>query len=295
MIQFLKRTSRASPRRENFLGCDTCLEGKSSQSPAASHFHRSSNTLDLVHSDLLGPISPPTQTGKNYILSFIDDYTRHNHVYLLSSKDQTPSCFAHYRALVKRQTGREIGKLKTDRGGEYSASEFPKFLLKSGIETKRGPAHWPQANLVAERFFRTLLGQTKTQLLQSGLPSFLWGKLAMYCSLQINCAPSKAINMKIPILEYQSLMVGNMHPFNFSQLHPLRCLAFAHIQNRAAKLEPTFKQVIFLGLECGSNAARLWDKTTSCVSVSRDVKYIEDNYPGTTPSSPPPWKSLCRL
>lgn len=274
VINFLKPTGRKHPKRSDFTGCTACLEGKSSQTPSTSPFHRSPHVLDVVHSDLLGPISPPTKAGKKYILSFIDDHTRHNHLYLLASKDETPRCFAHYKALIERQTGRSIKKLKTDRGGEYSSTAFLTFLLNEGIETERGPANRPQANSVAEPFFRTLLGQMRTQLVQSGLPLFLWGELAIYCGLQINCAPSAAINMRIPIKEYQSHMIGHVHPFG--------CLAFAHRQDRHSKLEPTSKRMIFLGLERGARADRLWYKSTGRVLVSGDVRHQEATFPAST-------------
>lgn len=281
VINFLKATDQKHPRLSDFTGCSDCYEGKSSQTPSTSSFHRSPHVLDLVHSDLLGHISPPTKGAKKYILSFIDDHTRHNHIYLLASKDETAKCFAHYKALVERQTGKSIKKLKTDRGGEYSSSTFLSFLLREGIETERGPANCPQANSVAERFFRTLLGRMRAQLVQSGLPTHLWGELAMYCSLQINCAPSTAINMKIPINEYQSLMIGHVHPFDFNWLHPFGCLAFAHRQDRKSKLDPTSKRMIFIGLGRGARADRLWDKSTGRVLVSGDVRYQETVFPAS--------------
>lgn len=206
VISLLKTIGRTPLSRSDFTGCEECMEGKSTQSSCTSSFHRSPNPLDLVHSDLLGPIYPPTRSGKKYILSFIDDHTRYNHVYLLASKDETIRCFTQYKSLIERQTGRKIGKLKSNRGGEYSSTEFLTMLQRDGIEIELGPAQPPQANSISEWFFRTLLGRMRTQMVQSGLPSFLWGELANYCSLQINCAPSKAIDMKIPILEYQSSM-----------------------------------------------------------------------------------------
>lgn len=173
--------------------------------------------------------------------------------------------------------------MKTNRRGEYSSAEFMQFLAKEGIETERGLAHRPQANSVSERFFQTLLGRMQTQLIQSGLPTFLWGELAMYCSLQINCAPSKAIDSKIPILEYQSCMIGHVHPFNFNQLRPFGCLVFAHHQNHPTKLEPTLRRMIFAGLEHSARADRLWNKSSNRILVSGDITHCEDVFPGAVP------------
>lgn len=217
---------------------------------------------------------------------------------MLSSKDETFSCFKSYKALVERQTGRRIGKLKSDRGGEYSSNAFIQFLDEAGIQIERGPAHRPPANSVSERFFRTIMGPICTQLLQSGLPSFLWGELAVYCSLQINCSPTRALHMHIPMLKYEKQVVGHLHPFDFSRLHPFGCQTFAHQQQRPSKLEPTSKRMIFVGLEQGARAARLWDPDTSRILVSGDILCREDVFPAriaakeTTSPTPPTHVSL---
>lgn len=142
----------------DFLECQSCICGKMIQSPSTSSFTRASNILDVVHTDLMGPISPPTPSGKKYILTFINDHSRNNRVYLLKSKDETYETFLHYKAWAEKRANCQIHKLKSDRGGEYSSNQFMKCLLESGIETERGPAHRPQANSVAEQFNRTLLG-----------------------------------------------------------------------------------------------------------------------------------------
>lgn len=75
VMQFLKTIGTPAPSQSQFLGCDGCLEGKSTQSPSTSSFHHSPHVLSIVHSDLLGSISPYSRTGKTYILSLINDHT----------------------------------------------------------------------------------------------------------------------------------------------------------------------------------------------------------------------------
>lgn len=228
--------------------------GKLPQSPSTSPFHRSSHILDVIHSDLMGPISPPTKSGAQYIMSFVDDHTRHNTCYLLKSKSEAYSKFKHYKALIEKQSGRSIVKLKTDRGGEYSSTEFLEYLQSEGIQTERGPAHRPMANAVAECFNRTMLGRIRSQLYQSGLPLSLWGELALYCSHQINYTPSKAINNLTPALLFQTLIPSHQHPFSSHRLKPFGCLAFAHDRHCTSKISPVAKRYIFVGIEPNANA-----------------------------------------
>ena len=57
--------------------CTTCLTGKQHRElvPRRSLW-RASKQLQLVHSDICGPIKPALNSDKRYILNFIDDLTR---------------------------------------------------------------------------------------------------------------------------------------------------------------------------------------------------------------------------
>lgn len=107
----------------------------------------------------------------------------------------------------------------------------------------------------------------------------------MYSSLQINCCPSKAISNQIPLLIFQSLRIGHVHPFDFKRLKPFGCLTFAHQQTRISKLTPTAKRMVFVGLEDNARAARLWDKSTGRILITGDAVYRENIFPGLITST----------
>ncbi|CAI5474950.1 unnamed protein product [Closterium sp. Yama58-4] len=57
--------------------CSACLEGKMARKPFPTCAKPlASNPLDLVHTDLCGPITPTSKGGARYILTFLDDATR---------------------------------------------------------------------------------------------------------------------------------------------------------------------------------------------------------------------------
>lgn len=56
----------------------------------------------MIHSDLIGPISPSTQSGARYILTFIDDHTRYNTIYLLRNKNNAFIKFQHYKEMIEK-------------------------------------------------------------------------------------------------------------------------------------------------------------------------------------------------
>lgn len=186
VLQYLKSIGLGGINLKDFLFCDACAMGKTTRASTTSSFHRSKMPLACVHSDLLRPIGPASRGGKKYIMTFIDDFTRYNFIYLLSAKSEAFKAFLHFQRWVESNTGFKILKLKSDKGGEYSSSEFLTHLHDLAIDIERGPANRPTANGVSERFNRTLLGRLRTQFEQSGLPLFLWGELVMYSGLQMN-------------------------------------------------------------------------------------------------------------
>lgn len=68
--------------------CTHCLAGK--QHKASFRYkapHRKQNVLDLVHSDVCGPMTTSTLGGARYFVTFIDDHSRKVWVYALKTKD----------------------------------------------------------------------------------------------------------------------------------------------------------------------------------------------------------------
>jgi len=56
--------------------CTTCLIGKQHrESIPKKSLWRVSQKLELVHTDICGPINPTSNSNKKYFLSFIDDFS----------------------------------------------------------------------------------------------------------------------------------------------------------------------------------------------------------------------------
>ena len=57
--------------------CESCLEGKMTKRPFKAKGRRATETLELVHSGVCGPMSGQASGGYRYFVSFIDDYSRY--------------------------------------------------------------------------------------------------------------------------------------------------------------------------------------------------------------------------
>ncbi len=94
---------------------------------------RASKLLELVHSDVCGPMKTTSRGGAQYFVTFIDDFSRKTHVYLLKAKGEVFDTFKAYKALVENQTIMKIKTLRSDNKGEFVSEKFDNFLDECGI------------------------------------------------------------------------------------------------------------------------------------------------------------------
>jgi transposase InsO family protein len=99
--------------------------------------------LELVHSKICGPITPHSNGGKSYVITFINYYSRKTWVYFLQEKSEAFVAFKCYKALVEKEVGNPIKVLRTDSGGEYSSREFVNFCENHGIKRQLTTAYTP--------------------------------------------------------------------------------------------------------------------------------------------------------
>ena len=64
-----------------------CLTGKMTCIPFRASTHRTKEPLELVHSDLCGPMQTQSLAGCRYFILLIDNFTKYTSIYLLKSKN----------------------------------------------------------------------------------------------------------------------------------------------------------------------------------------------------------------
>ena len=62
-----------------------------------------SEVLELIHTDIYGPFPTVTRNIHSYFISFIDDHSRYDYVYLIKEKVQTLDMFKSFKAEVELQ------------------------------------------------------------------------------------------------------------------------------------------------------------------------------------------------
>ena len=79
-----------------FSLCEHCLYGKQTQSPHKRESTQKCEPLELVHSDLCGPMPNVSMGGSKHFVTFIDDFSRKVWVYPLKKKDDVLSKFQNF-------------------------------------------------------------------------------------------------------------------------------------------------------------------------------------------------------
>lgn len=161
--------------------CESCLEGKLPRRPFPLVSNsRASRILDLIHTDVCGPISDVTPGGNRYLMTLIDDFSRYTVVCLLQKKSDVARCIKRYVAHVKTRFGRAPCVIRSDGGGEYVNDELRSFYEAEGIQAQYTAAYSPQQNGVAERKNRTLQEMATCMLLDANMPKKYWGEAVGY-------------------------------------------------------------------------------------------------------------------
>ncbi|KAL0403780.1 UNVERIFIED_CONTAM: Retrovirus-related Pol polyprotein from transposon TNT 1-94 [Sesamum radiatum] len=145
--------------------CEACLQGKQHKRPFPSGTSwRAKAVLELIHTDVCGPMRTPSHEQNRYFILFIDDYSRMTWVYFMREKSEVFKIFKKFKNLVEKQSGQRIKVLRSDRGKEYNNSEFDKFCEEEGIDHQTTVSYNPQQNGVSERKNRTVMEMARSML-----------------------------------------------------------------------------------------------------------------------------------
>jgi transposase InsO family protein len=251
--------------------CVDCLAGKQHRvSFQKNSTHRKPNVLDIVHSDVCGPMPTKSHGGARFFVTFIDDHSRKVWAYALKTKDQVLDMFKEFHVTVERETGKTLKCIRSDNGGEFRGP-FSQYCRSHGIRHERTVPKTPQHNGVAERMNRTIIERIRCMLSHAKLPKTFWGEALQTAVHLINMSPSVPLNGEVPNKHWSGKNVS------YGYLKVFGCKAFVHIpRDERSKLDSKAKECIFLGYGNEEFGYRLWDPVDKKIIRSRDVVFFED-------------------
>lgn len=255
--------------------CVVCKENKMTKQPSSQDDKPTLATeaLQRVHSDIQGPIGPPSREGHRYIINFVDEYSSMLFVYFLRSKDEATTAFKQFLSVTA-----PIGKVKelhTDNGGEYIGKDFQSILIDQGIKHTTTAPYSPYQNGKAERSWRSLMEMARCLLSEANLAKPLWPYAVRYAAYLRN----RSYQQRTTKTAYE--LFSNYKP-DMRKINTFGALCTYYDESYKHKLDPRGKQGIYLGVNTNSQSYYILTDTGQ-VLTSRNVsihtvdKQLTDN------------------
>lgn len=251
--------------------CSDCLVGKQPRKPMPKKSTwRAKGVLELIHSDICGPISPISNSGMRYILSFIDDYSRKVWVYFLNEKSEAFDQFKIFKKMVETETEKSIKGLRTDRRGEYISLEFSNYCKEQGIRRQLTTPYTPQHNGITERKNRTVMNMVRSMIANKKVPRAFWTEAVRWTFYVLNRCPTVAVKNITPQEAWSGIKPSVEH------FRVWGCIAHVHIPDqKRTKLDDKSTPCVLIGFSEESKGYRLYNPKTKRVITSRDVVFEE--------------------
>ena len=254
--------------------CEGCVEGKLAKKPFKSIGEiRSERKMQLIHSDVCGPMQTESISGAKYFVTFIDDYSRCCKVYFMKQKNEVLCKFKEFEKIFTNECGLNVSRLRTDNGGEYTSKEFQEYLKAQGIHHEMTVPHSPQQNGVAERKNRTLVEAARSMLSHAKLPKMFWAEAVATAAYIQNRLPTSVLKGETPYQRWCGKKPDVSHMKVFG------CIAYAHVPDEERrKLDKKAVKLRFVGYANNAKGYRLYDEEKRRILIRRDVVFDESNF-----------------
>ena len=71
--------------------CEICQKAKQTRKKFDNARTGARRPLEIIHTDLCGPVEPSTWDGNKYVITFLDDFTHYAMAFLIKTKDEVPN------------------------------------------------------------------------------------------------------------------------------------------------------------------------------------------------------------
>lgn len=256
----------------DFHDCDVCFRAKQTRETFSLSNARAIKPFELLHCDVWGPYRYQSTCGAYYFLTSVDDYSRAVWIFLMASKAEVNTLVQNFFNMVHTQFQGILQVFRSDNGTEFKPL-IPFFRAKGVIYQTSCP-YTPQQNGRVERKHRHILEVARALRFQASLPIQFWGECVLIAGYLINRTPSVLNNGKTPY----ELIYGK--PPSYDHLRVFGCLCYVYQRNglRDKFLDRSAK-CVFLGYSHNQKGWRVYDIERGCQYISRDVKFLEDQFP----------------
>lgn len=255
------------PRKQLAAMCDSCVAGKQTRQPFPMSRSTTTAPLELVHTDVCGPMPVPSLGNAKYFVTVVDDKSDYKEAITIASKSDAGPAVRDTIARWEAQTGQRMKRWRSDRGGEYMNKAMAKWTAERGAVHETTAPYTPEQNGKAERANRSILEKVGAIMTAAGCAKWLWAEAVSTVAHVLNRVP-RAGTMATPY----ELWCG-MRP-SVAHLRVFGCRAVVLTPAKLRrKLAPRGVAGTFIGYEAGCKAYRVL--VGKAIKISRNVVFDE--------------------
>ena len=244
--------------------CHVCIEGKFTQTRNRNATEKVNTPLELVNTDLTGPVTNESINDYRYMQSFTDVCTGAVFTYFLKAKSDAVQATEKFLADVAPYG--TVKCIRSDNGTEFTNREFQTLLRKNKIRHETSCPYSPHQNGIAEREGRTLFEMARCKLIDSNLPKSLWH----YAVQEAAYTRNRCFNKHLGTTPYTALTGKKC---DLAKMHKFGSECYAYQQDKG-KLDPRCQKGLFVGHDKGSPAFLVYYPSKGKVQKHRLVKFI---------------------
>lgn len=247
--------------------CEICAKAKMTRTPFKNNRTIAKFPLEIIHTDICGPIEIPTWDNKKYFITFLDEFTHFCVVYLITFKSEAFEKVKQFVLLAENHFRSKVKKIRCDNGKEYSNNNLIKWCDSKGIILDLTIPYTPQLNGKAERLNRLLMERTRALIFDGCVPNYLWGEALLTASFLINRSPTGGRDAT------PAEMWFNIKP-DVSNVKRFGSTAYYKINSGLRKLDERCNKGILVGYV--RNGYKIWVDEKKIIVRARDVRINEE-------------------
>jgi len=251
--------------------CLECGIAKLRNKPHNKTPPKANRILEVIHSDIMGPISPASNDGFKYVITFIDEFSRKAWIHLMKEKSEASNIIVEFLKYIDNHFDKKIKYFKSDNAKEYNNSKVKKLCKKMGIKKIFSTPYNPQNNGIAERYNQTLINSTKTLIYWAKLSLDFWSYAIIYSNYLYNITPHSNISNLIPneIFYNRDVSLSKVKVFGCT-------FYYNNIHDRKSKIEVNSRKGIFLGIDFDSNSYITMDTEDQKIHLVQNGTFLEE-------------------
>ena len=178
---------------DSLPNCNGCQFGKKNRKPFPKSTWRSTQKLQLIHTDVVNPLSTLSLKGSQYYTLFIHDFTKMYWIFFMKFKSEVAGIFWRFKKNVENQSSCRIQAIHLDNGKEYTSSKFNLHCEDAGIENQLIVPYTPEHNGASERRNIYIMEMVRCMLHEKNLTKMFWAEAATTTIFLQNRLPTKLL------------------------------------------------------------------------------------------------------